>query len=141
MAQWRDRLRQSGLRSTSARVAVLQLLEQAESPLSHAELADRLVPSGYDRATVYRNLIDMAEAGLLSRAELGDHVWRFELRREGHDDEHGAEHPHFVCVECGQVTCMHETRLKLTPPPGTKESHIRKLTEILLRGYCDRCGR
>lgn len=133
----RTRIREAGLRSTSARMAVLERLESASNPLSHAELAEELVPHGLDRATVYRNLIDMVEAGLLSRTELGDHVWRFEIRREGH--AHQSEHPHFVCTTCGEVSCLPNVNVDISPSPGSKKSVIGELTEILLKGRCGRC--
>jgi Fur family ferric uptake transcriptional regulator len=100
----REILRKSGVRATPARIAVLQELRAANSPLTHADLAEKLVPLGFDKATVFRNLADLAEVDLISRTELGDHVWRFEVRDPDHP---GAEkHPHFVCVECGGVTCL-----------------------------------
>lgn len=137
IAELRTRLRQAGLRSTSARVAVLQNLEAATSPLSHADLATALAPLGFDKATVYRNLMDLSEAGLLSRAEHGDHVWRFELRRQG--EHHDNEHPHFLCLDCGEVTCLSDVSVQITPPPGSRKSTIGELTEVLLKGHCGRC--
>src|SRR4051812_24845920 len=74
-------LRGAGLRRTGPRVAVLERLEAATAPLSHGEVAAMLTPAGFDRATVYRNLIDLVKKGLVRRADLGDHVWRFELVR------------------------------------------------------------
>ncbi|MEX0714592.1 MAG: transcriptional repressor [Pirellulales bacterium] len=133
----RDRIRDAGLRGTTARIAVLEKLEQAKTPLSHAELADVLVPQGFDRATVYRNLIDLTEAGLVARSELGDHVWRFESRRKGH--AHISEHPHFVCVDCGEVSCLSDVSVDISPTPGTSTSVIGELTEVLLKGRCGRC--
>lgn len=133
----RARLRAAGLRSTMARLAVLQRLDVAAAPLSHADLADVLVPLGFDRATVYRNLIDLTEAGLVARTELGDHVWRFESRRTG--ATHQAGHPHFVCVDCGEVSCLSGVSVDISPSPGTKQSVIGELTEVLLKGRCGRC--
>lgn len=133
----RNRLRGAGLRSTLARVAVLEHLDASPSPLSHAELADALAPQGFDRATIYRNLIDLTEAGLVSRTELGDHLWRFETRRAGHD--HAAQHPHFVCVDCGEVSCLADINVDISPSPGSKRSVIGELTEVLLKGRCGRC--
>lgn len=130
-------LREAGLRSTGARLAVMQQLRAARKPISHAELAKDLVPTGLDRATVYRNLMDLADSGLVTRAELGDHVWRFELRREGHN--HSTEHPHFVCIDCGKVTCLNDVHVDISPAPGTKKSPIAGLTEILLKGHCGKC--
>ena len=95
-------LRQAGLRATMARIATLTVMSQSSKPLSHAEVAEQLESFGIDKATVYRNLNDLAGVNLLRRAELGDHVWRFELvNLETHDC---SPHPHFLCVDCG--TCL-----------------------------------
>ena len=75
----RKLIREAGLRSTPARISVINALKRAAKPQTHAELSDLLVPLGFDKATVFRNLTDLAEAELVLRTELGDHVWRFEL--------------------------------------------------------------
>ncbi len=131
----RTRLRAAGLRCTAARIAVFERLSDATAPMTHAELADELVPRGFDKATVYRNLIDMSDAGILSRAELGDHMWRFEIRTAGHQQD--AEHPHFVCVECGSVTCLPD--LPMTAGQRKQWAGLGRITEILLKGHCQRC--
>jgi Fur family ferric uptake transcriptional regulator len=135
--QARTRIREAGLRCTMARVHVLERLYSASTPLTHAELATALTPHGFDKATIYRNLIELAEAGILSRMELGDHVWRFELKRP--EKEHADEHPHFVCVECGEVSCLPGVSINVSPAPASKGSVIGELTEVLLKGRCDRC--
>ena len=81
LAEIRSEIRGAGMRSTAPRISVLERLRRAVAPLSHAEITEELVPLGFDRATIYRNLVDLAEAGLVSRVELGDHVWRYEIRR------------------------------------------------------------
>ena len=123
----------AGLRATSSRVATLLVLRDAVSPMTHAEVADRLSELAMDRATVFRNLTDMTSAKLLRRTELCDHVWRFELIR---GDEHAA-HPHFVCVDCGAVSCLEE--IELTPKSQAVSSQLGQVTEILLRGHCRNC--
>jgi Fur family ferric uptake transcriptional regulator len=74
IASARTLLSKVGLRMTGARMAVMRWLQDAKSPATHAEIAEDLVPLGFDKATVYRNLTDLAEAGLVTRSELGDHV-------------------------------------------------------------------
>lgn len=140
----RAALRKAKLRSTTSRVAVLQHLATANKPLSHAEVAESLVPTGFDKSTLYRCLVELADAGLLSRLDAGDHAWRFELRRhvmgglrgEAHED---SEHPHFVCVDCGKVECLPEVEVKITPPKGTKGSPLGDVTEVFLKGHCKEC--
>ena len=129
-------IREAGLRATPARIATLKLLHGATSPLTHAEVSDELQDLGVDKATVFRNLNDMAAAGLLRRTELGDRVWRFELI--ANDDEHNSAHPHFVCVDCGTVSCMDE--IKLTAGSMRLSQEFGEVTEILLRGHCNDCS-
>jgi len=133
----REALRAVKLRSTTSRVAVLQHLSTAEKPLSHSEVADKLVPTGFDKSTLYRCLVELADAGLLSRLDAGDHSWRFELRRG--DAHTGAEHPHFVCTDCGTVSCLPNVEVKIAQAKGTKNSDIGDVTEIFLKGKCREC--
>lgn len=134
----RGRIRAAGLRFTAARLAVMRELLAAHSPLTHAQVAVRLARRGFDRATIYRNLIELADAGLLLRVELGDHVWRFEARRDEADGP--SEHPHFVCVDCGEVSCLSSVNVRITPAPGGADTVIAKVTEVLLKGHCGRCA-
>ncbi|MEO1174288.1 MAG: transcriptional repressor [Planctomycetota bacterium] len=132
----RDDIRATGLRATPARVATLKLLREATSPLTHADVAERLDESGVDKATAFRNLNDMTDAGLLRRTELGDHVYRFEEIRPG---EHGSEsHPHFLCTVCGTVSCL--DKVKLTAGSLRQSSKVGEVVEILLRGRCNDCA-
>lgn len=129
-------IRKVGLRATPARIATLKLLVEASSPLTHAEVASELQDLGFDKATLFRNLNDLVTAGLVRRTELGDHVWRFELIKE--DDHDGSAHPHFVCVDCGVVSCMDE--VKLTAGSMRLSQEFGEVTEILLRGHCNDCS-
>ena len=61
----RERVRATGLRVTAPRVAVIQQLQQAQAPVTHAELATALATQGWDRATIYRNLTDLTEANFI----------------------------------------------------------------------------
>ncbi|WP_010584209.1 Fur family transcriptional regulator [Schlesneria paludicola] len=135
VARTRELLSDRGLRTTAARLAVMHWLGRAKSPATHADIAASLVPLGFDKATVLRNLTDLVEAGLVTRKELGDHVWRFELRDDSHPD--GCEHPHFICVDCGSVTCLHKFEL---PKSSMKSiASVGKITEVLIRGHCQLC--
>ena len=131
----REAIRSVGLRATPARLATLQMLREATSPMTHAEVAERLAVSGVDKATAFRNLNDMTDAGLLRRSELGDHVYRFEEIKHGDEDSEG--HPHFLCTVCGSVSCLDS--VKLTAGSQRVSEAIGEVTEILLRGRCNDC--
>lgn len=135
IAEIRELIRNKGLRSTNARITVIQKLKNSSSPVSHAELADLLVPQGFDKATVFRNLNDLADVGLVTRTELGDHVWRFEFSDP--TNPHVGLHPHFYCIDCGSVTCLPEKDFKHIP--STESSEIGNITEILIKGHCSNC--
>ncbi len=131
----RELLRSNGIRATPARIAVMQELRAAKSPLTHADVTEKLVPLGFDKATVFRNLNDLADADLIARTELGDHVWRFEVLDP--DRPAGEKHPHFVCVECGGVTCLDE--MVFTSSSKRRAKAIGRITEILIKGHCTGC--
>src|SRR5687768_17008524 len=77
--RWRTALREAGVRCTEQRLAVLSELETASAPLTHRDVLDRLAEYGWDSATIFRNLNDLCDCGLVARIDVGDHVWRFEL--------------------------------------------------------------
>lgn len=114
-------------------MVILRELAKLRVPASHPELTERLAGEGLDRATIYRNLLSLTEAGLLVRTQLGDNVWRFELPKRS--SEHGT-HPHFVCNDCGDVACLPESAVALRG-----EAVRNQITEVQLRGRCAACVR
>ncbi len=122
---------------TAARVAVLRCLCEATAPLTHSEVCDQLSALGFDRATLYRNLIDLTEAGLARRSDLGDHLWRFELA--GGDDHDEQNHAHFVCRECGDVSCLPEDAFTVAAALDVPRAVRERAVEIQVRGLCNAC--
>ena len=131
-------LRGAGLRVTDSRVAVVERLRGQTAPVSHADLCRSLESAGFDRATIYRNLMDLTQVGLVTRTDLGDHVWRFELkRREGH---HVASHPHFVCSDCGTVSCLPDVAIRIAAGKHAPRSLATKNVAIQITALCDACA-
>ena len=134
----RTLIRERGLRATPARIAVCEVLLQASNPLTHAEVAKVLDTRGTDQTTVFRNLSDLTEVGLVRRLEVGDHLYRFEW--SGSPESHTG-HSHFVCVDCGEVTCLTDMSAKTVPPvQRAAKRGIRAITEILYKGHCTHCN-
>ena len=131
----RTAIRAAGLRATPSRLAVLQLVRASDAPVSHGEVADKLATQSWDRATIYRNLTDLAEASLLRRTDVGDHVWRFEAR-SAHDQ---GQHPHFVCTDCGTIECLPEIELVVGRARAPRALRQRQV-EVHVRGLCDACS-
>ena len=129
-------IRGAGLRSTAARVAVIQQLASCPMPQAHSEVTEALEAFGFDQSTIYRCLTELADSGLVARLDLGDSIRRFELLKSGADGY--SEHPHFMCVKCGSISCLEDHSFRVTAtkkgaePPG-------EILEVLLKGRCKTC--
>jgi Fur family ferric uptake transcriptional regulator len=130
------RLRETGLKVTPGRLAVLHLLGRSASSKTHAEVVEALGGQP-DRASVFRNLNDLVRAGLLARHDAGDGVFRFSSNEEA--AEHRA-HPHFLCDDCGELRCLPDVevvvRSRGSAPRAVREARV----DVRLRGRCDRCA-
>ncbi|MDD5376183.1 Fur family transcriptional regulator [Acidithiobacillus sp.] len=132
-----ERLRAAGQRVTRLRVVVFKTLLEAEQPLSHPELQQRLEASetgGVDRVSLYRNLEWLVQIGLAHRITADDRVWRFSARRE----EMATQHPHFHCVSCGRVICLPESSV---PAPRLPADYSMIEMELVVNGVCAHCGK
>jgi Fur family transcriptional regulator, ferric uptake regulator len=176
----KELLRQAGLKATEARLLVLAQLVLAEQPMSHPELTLKLqelslakpkpLDKHLDRATIYRNLMDLVEKGLVERVHYGDRVWRFRfhahptsassvLPEHGfapvdvahrvsppqtvHTHEMQQQHPHFVCQTCHSVVCLPASQA-INEAWANYSKQIQSLgsiKEVLLKGLCLTCDR
>lgn len=87
-----------GLRLTSARKALVEILASAKAPLSASgvmlALKERRIKA--DRATIYRELEALTAAAVVVTV-------RFEARATRYELAGGAHHHHAVCVKCEAV--------------------------------------
>lgn len=147
-----DLIVQAGLKPTKARLAVLHIIAEADSALSHPEILERL--SGQkeiDRVTIYRVLDWLTEHGLIHKiAGAGDkRAWKFQLSQPrftsvttpqtssgllSNDNHH---HAHLHCQVCGKVTCVHE----LEPHFSTNvlAQYQVSAIDINIKGVCNEC--
>jgi Fur family ferric uptake transcriptional regulator len=130
-----DLLRAAGLRRTSARLAVLEVLATEKQPLSAHQIREHL-PAGTDNVTLYRTLNTLTQNHLLHRARGDEQVWLYGLGEAKGKARHG--HAHFVCDECGTVECLEDT-----PVPagrsGVRRGYRVDYSEVLLHGACPDC--
>jgi Fur family transcriptional regulator, ferric uptake regulator len=137
LADARDRLQRRHLRATAPRLAVLRLLLRERRPLSHSQVAQALHSDGFDRATVFRNLRDLAEAAILTRVDVGDHTWRFELHADHNSSR--THHSHFVCERCSAVRCLDDFSVHTLSHTPALGAIVASVSEVVLRGCCKHC--
>ncbi len=95
----KQELRDAGLKVTSPRVQILQLLDNhSNAHMTAEEVYKTLVDAGDEigLATVYRVLSQFEEAGLVTRHNFEEGKSVFERNRGGH-------HDHMVCVDTGKI--------------------------------------
>jgi Fe2+ or Zn2+ uptake regulation protein len=113
------RLRAAGHRYTNQRRRLVEMLAEAGHPVS---IPDILVPgSDLKQSSVYRNLADLEQAGVVSRVTTDEEFGRYELAEDliGH-------HHHLVCSRCGKMR-------DVDVPPDLERTLDRALDRIAKR--------
>jgi Fur family ferric uptake transcriptional regulator len=101
-------LRKAGLKVTSPRLKVLEILEtSAERHMSAEAIYKALIGAGEELglATVYRVLTQFERAGLVARHNFEGGTAVFELAD-------GAHHDHMVCLTTGKVVEFYDERIE-----------------------------
>lgn len=91
-------LRDSRLKLTRPRRALLEILVNEHGPFTIEELAGKLHDTPCDPATIYRNMAAFEDLELVRQCDFGDGMARFEL--VGQDEEH---HHHIICRKCRKL--------------------------------------
>lgn len=92
-----NRLRSDRHRYTANRRALVEVLAEANRPLTIPEILERR--AGLPQSSAYRNLAVLEEVGVVHRLVTHDEFARYELAEELTDDHHH----HLVCSGCGSV--------------------------------------
>ena len=91
-----QRLRSNGLRYTSSRRAVIDILSDSDRPLTIPEILEK--NRALAQSSAYRNLTELISAGVVHRLVAGDEYSHFELA-----EDLTSHHHHLVCTHCGRV--------------------------------------
>jgi Fur family transcriptional regulator, ferric uptake regulator len=131
-------LRQAGISKTSQRLAVLDILLNAEVPLNVNTIRQNLkTKTKIDKVTVYRILSLFKEHGLIREISSVSGANYFEMVTVDNP-----LHPHFSCLSCGTFTCLapiHFSQEQESVLSGNDYSidHI----EINISGLCACCSK
>src|SRR3990167_5197190 len=126
-------LSDSGHSITNTRILTFgQLLKL--SPISAAELAANC-PS-VDRATTYRTLELFEKLAIVKRIWLGFKS-KYELA-----DRFDPHHHHLACLNCHQVTTVHDAALEQRLSQVAKANGMKAVDhQVEITGYCRHCQR
>jgi len=124
-----------GLRITPQRDILLQSLSETTGHPTADELVRKVrkrLPT-VSHATVYRNVRELVDAGLIGMLERSGAAAQFEINPE--------HHHHFVCRTCGQVSDVYLDQLELrvdrrrSPLDGFRIDR----RDVQLHGVCAKC--
>lgn len=92
-------MRDSGLRLTSARKSMLELLIFEHGPFSCEEVFERIQDRVLcDLVTVYRSLAKFEQVGMIESCELGDGRTRYKFKHSK-----VRHHHHIICKVCKRI--------------------------------------
>jgi Fur family peroxide stress response transcriptional regulator len=123
----------SSLRCTPQRYAVMAfLMRQAGHPTAVEifEAVNRVDPRS-SRATIYNNLRDLVQAGLVREVAVEGRAARFDVK--------GMRHHHFICDRCGNVEDLDWYDVP-RPAAASLGKRVLRESELIFRGLCARCA-
>lgn len=93
-------LRQTGLRVTPLRIALLSYLHAQDVPVDVQSCVQGMQNQGvsFDQVTIYRNLEHFQQKGLVKKVDVRDGKYYYEI-----DDVCS----HLICEQCGSVSHIH----------------------------------
>lgn len=126
-------LKSGGLRCTPQRYAVMAFLMDCKRHPTAAEIYEAVnrVDPRSSRATIYNNLRDLVQAGLVREVAVEGRAAQFDAK--------GLRHHHFICDRCGNVE---DIAWSDVPGPGSRTLGKRVLREceLIFRGLCTKCA-
>ena len=124
-----------GVRSTSNRILVLRALENADMPVTLADL-EVMLPT-LDKSSIFRVLTLFLEHDIVHSFEDGRGVENYELcHNEGECDHHDA-HSHFYCVKCHRSFCLDNVDLSAIRLP---DGFVAQGLSFVIKGVCKDCS-
>lgn len=123
-------------RNTAAKSEILNLLEQSEVALSHAEIQSSL-DGLCDRVTIYRVLDRLVDEELIHKViNIDGGVKYANCHSCSTAHNHNHDHIHFSCEKCKSVTCMEEVKPTFELP----EKYKVTATNFTVSGLCPQCS-
>ncbi|MGC4015496.1 MAG: Fur family transcriptional regulator [Luteolibacter sp.] len=121
-------IRKKGLRRTGQRDVIVRAAFASDDHFTADELFERVsrTDATASRATVYRTLSLLVEAGLLREIELGDNHKTYDPNFVDKP-----AHNHLVCIDCGRVVEFEDSHIELINDCVTRRLGFRPVRQSL----------
>lgn len=139
---FKELLKENGLKVTTQRIAILDVLQSRPDTHLTAEEIYECVREQYPDiglATVYRTILLLSDLHLIDKLNLDDGYVRYEIGKK-HGDAGSHHHHHLICLGCGKVFSFEGDML------DSLENKIKEAMgfetidhEVKLYGYCKEC--
>jgi len=140
--QFKTLLKKNGLKVTTQRIAILEVLKSKPDKHLTAEEIYDYVKKKYPEiglATVYRTIQLLSELNLIDKLNLDDGYVRYEIGRKS-CEETSHHHHHLICLDCGKIYAFQDDLLE------TLEERIMETMgfavqdhEVKMFGHCKEC--
>jgi len=122
------------IRKTKTVESLINFFNQSKDPISIPELVDEF-DGAMDKSTVYRILERLEDSKILHSFVDSHGLKRYaKFKNEDSYSNQESMHPHFVCNDCGNSSCL---PIKIIIP--SIADYIIESAEHLLTGRCKDC--
>ncbi len=128
-------LKSNNLKSTEARLRVLECLLSHREPVATPTIIDHLKVKRVkaDQATIFRTVNSLKDRGVINQFQFNDGVVRYELSDK-------PEHHHAVCVKCDSVEDILDCSVEKIEKQITKKKGFTVMSHSLeFFGICKKC--
>jgi Fur family ferric uptake transcriptional regulator len=127
-------LKQSGLKVTPSRLALLEVFTKEHGPFSPEDIFKKIKKNTCDLVTVYRCLTVFEDKKLIHRCLWGDGISRYEFR--GNKSTH---HHHILCRGCKHVFPIEDCLLEDIEKKLEKKGFFQITHFLEFVGTCKNC--
>jgi len=131
----RELLNAAGLRNTSQRESILEIIRHGESHMDADEVYQmaRKKQPRLSLSTVYRTLQTLKELGLIEEVHLDEAHHHYEIKNS-------RDHHHLICLGCGKVVEFESpATIRMMKEVGREKDFQIINTEVRMTGYCEVC--
>ena len=121
------------VRKTKSIELLLNEFKTQKTAISTIELIKRL-KAKLNKTTIYRMLENLVDDGILHTFIGHDGIKWYAMCTSCTKSKHEDLHPHFECIECGEIDCLKSEVII----PKIQNRKILS-SQILIKGMCEKC--